>query len=135
MIGKIVVQLLVVKLEMKIMLKYKTPVVYLEIAFFFIGRNHYHYHYYYYYFHYFSFYLFLFSLLLLLLLLFLIIQSQAAFVNCLYVARFTIVHSKTQIKFPLLFAYLIFFSRKSFSSSFLFFIPIVNVFSDLFSLF
>jgi len=34
--------------------------------------------------------------------LFLIIQSQAAFVNCLYVARFTIVHSKTQIKFPLL---------------------------------
>ena len=31
-----------------------------------------------------------------------IIQSQAAFVNCLYVARFTIVHSKTQIKFPLL---------------------------------
>ena len=33
---------------------------------------------------------------------FLIIQSQAAFVKCLYVARFTIVHSKTQIKFPLL---------------------------------
>ena len=32
-----------------------------------------------------------------------IIQSQAAFVNCLYVARFTIVHSKTQIKFPLLY--------------------------------
>ena len=31
-----------------------------------------------------------------------IIQSQAAFVNCQYVARFTIVHSKTQIKFPLL---------------------------------
>ena len=31
-----------------------------------------------------------------------IIQSQAAFVNCLYIARFTIVHSKTQIKFPLL---------------------------------
>ena len=30
---------------------------------------------------------------------FLIIQSQAAFLNCLYVARFTIVHSKTQIKF------------------------------------
>ena len=27
-----------------------------------------------------------------------IIQSQAAFVNCLYVAIFTIVHSKTQIK-------------------------------------
>ena len=47
-------------------------------------------------------------LLLLLLLLFcfvlffLIIQSQAAFVNCLYVARLTIVHSKTQIKFALL---------------------------------
>ena len=33
---------------------------------------------------------------------FLIIQSQAEFVNCLYVARFPIVHSKTQIKFPLL---------------------------------
>ena len=31
-----------------------------------------------------------------------IIQSQAAFVNCLYVARFTIARSKTQIKFPLL---------------------------------
>ena len=31
---------------------------------------------------------------------FLIIQSQAAFVSCLYVARFTIVHSKTHIKFP-----------------------------------
>ena len=29
---------------------------------------------------------------------FLIIQSQAAFVNCLQVARFTIVHSKTQTK-------------------------------------
>ena len=28
---------------------------------------------------------------------FLIIQSQAEFVNCLYVARFAIVHSKTQI--------------------------------------
>ena len=33
---------------------------------------------------------------------FFIIQSQAAFVNCLYVARFTVVYSKTQIKFPLL---------------------------------
>ena len=33
---------------------------------------------------------------------FLIIQSQAAFVNYLYVARFTIIHSKTQIKCPLL---------------------------------
>ena len=31
---------------------------------------------------------------------FLIIQSQAAFVNCLFVARFTIIHSKTRIKFP-----------------------------------
>ena len=40
--------------------------------------------------------MFFFSFLLL------IIQSQAAFVNCHYVARFTIVHSKTQIKFPLL---------------------------------
>ena len=34
--------------------------------------------------------------------LFWIIQYQAAFVNCLYVARFTIVHSETQIMFPLL---------------------------------
>ena len=33
---------------------------------------------------------------------FLIIRSQAAFINCLYMARFTIVHSKTQIKFPIL---------------------------------
>ena len=33
---------------------------------------------------------------------FLIIQSQAAFVNCLYVARFTIVHSKRKIKSLLL---------------------------------
>ena len=32
----------------------------------------------------------------------LIIQSQAAFVNYLYVARFTIVHSKKQVKLPLL---------------------------------
>ena len=38
---------------------------------------------------------------------FLIIQSQAAFVNCLYVARFTIVHSKTQIKFPLLLLFIL----------------------------
>ena len=30
-----------------------------------------------------------------------IIQSQAVFVNYQYVARFTVVHSKTQIKFPL----------------------------------
>ena len=48
----------------------------------------------------FSFFLFLF--LFLFLFFFGIIQSQTAFVNCLYVARFTIVHSKTQIKFPLL---------------------------------
>ena len=40
--------------------------------------------------------------LFLLFVFFLTIQSQAVFVNCLYVARFTIVHSKTQIKFPLL---------------------------------
>ena len=33
---------------------------------------------------------------------FFIIHSQAAFVNCLYVAKFTIVHSKPLIKFPLL---------------------------------
>ena len=38
-----------------------------------------------------------------------IIQSQTAFVNCLYVARFTIVHSKTQIKFPLLLLLLLFY--------------------------
>ena len=38
---------------------------------------------------------------------FLIIQSQAAFLNCLYVARFTIVHSKTLIKFPLLCPFLV----------------------------
>ena len=37
---------------------------------------------------------------------FLIIQSQAAFVNCLYIARFSkFVHSKTQIKFPLFYYY------------------------------
>ena len=36
---------------------------------------------------------------------FLIILSQAALVNCLYITRFTIVHSKTQIKFPLLLYY------------------------------
>ena len=68
MIGKIVVQLLIVKLEMivKIKLKYKTPVVYLEMAFFFIARNHYRYHYYIIIFIIFSFYLFLSSFLLLL---------------------------------------------------------------------
>ena len=42
-----------------------------------------------------------FCLFLFLFFFFLIIQSQAGFVNCLYVARFTIVRSKTQIKFPL----------------------------------
>ena len=45
---------------------------------------------------------FLFFVFVLFFVLFLIIQSQAAFVNCLYIARFTIVHSKRQIKFPLL---------------------------------
>ena len=54
----------------------------------------------------FVFVVFVFVLFLLFLFLFFffleIIQSQAAFVNCQYVARFTIVHSKTQIKFPLL---------------------------------
>ena len=44
----------------------------------------------------------LFVCLFFVIIIFLIIQSQAAFVNCLYVARFTIVHYKTQIKFPLL---------------------------------
>ena len=44
-------------------------------------------------------------LLLLLFCFFLIIQSQAAFVNCLCVARLTIVHSKTQIKLPLNYYY------------------------------
>ena len=47
----------------------------------------------------FSFFFFCFCLVLFLFLFvffFLTIQSQAAFVNCLYVARFTIVHSKTQ---------------------------------------
>ena len=64
-------------------LKYKTPVVYLEIAFFFIGRNHYHYHYYYYYFHYF-FPFMLFSLLLLLLLLLLLILLLLLFVYLIF---------------------------------------------------
>ena len=50
---------------------------------------------------YFCFVLFLF------LFFFLIIQFQAAFLNYLYIARFTIVHSKTQIKFPLLFIIII----------------------------
>ena len=50
----------------------------------------------------FVFVLFLFLFFLFVSFFFLIIQSQAAFVNCLYVARFTIVHSKTQIKFALL---------------------------------
>ena len=52
---------------------------------------------------------FVFVLFLFVLFFLLIIQSQAAFVNCLYVARFTIVHSKTQIKFPLLLLLLYFF--------------------------
>ena len=38
---------------------------------------------------------YLFSFLVIVFFFFLIIQSQAAFVNCLYVERFTIVHSKT----------------------------------------
>ena len=55
-------------------------------------------HYYYYYYYYYYYFFFLICLLLLLLLLFfLIIQSQAAFVYCLYVARFTIVHSNSFI--------------------------------------
>ena len=45
---------------------------------------------------------FFFWLLFCLVFFFLIIQSQVAFVNCRYVARFTIVHSKTQISDPLL---------------------------------
>ena len=52
-------------------------------------------------FDFFSF-LFFFLLLFCFVLFFLIIQSQAAFVNCLHVVRFTIVHSKTQIFFELL---------------------------------
>ena len=36
------------------------------------------------------------------------IQSKAVVVNCLYVTRFTIVHSKTHIKFPLLLLLLLF---------------------------
>ena len=48
-----------------------------------------------------------FSFLSLSLFFFYIIQSQAAFVKCLQVARFTILHSKTQIKFPLLLLWLI----------------------------
>ena len=51
----------------------------------------------------FDFVLFCFLLfIIIIIIIFLIIQSQAAFVNCLYVVRFTIVHSKTKIKFPLL---------------------------------
>ena len=46
---------------------------------------------------------------------FLIIQSQAAFLNCLHVARFTIVHSKTQIKFPLLLLYFFYGNDRFFS--------------------
>ena len=42
------------------------------------------------------------TIIIIFIIIIIIIQSQAAFVNCLYVARLTIVHSKTQIKFPLL---------------------------------
>ena len=51
-----------------------------------------------------SFFFFVFFALFLFLFffVFLTIQSQAAFVNCLHIASFTIVHSKTEIKFPLL---------------------------------
>lgn len=55
----------------------------------------------------FIFFLFFCCLLVLICLFFLITQSQAAFLNCLYIARFTIVHSKTQIKFPLFFLLLL----------------------------
>ena len=48
------------------------------------------------------FYIFAFVLFCLFVFFFFIIQSQAEFVNCLYVARFTIVHSKAQTKFLLL---------------------------------
>ena len=45
-------------------------------------------------------------------------QSQAVFVNCLYVARFTIcVHSKTQIKFPFNYLLLLFLSEFLFGKS------------------
>ena len=50
----------------------------------------------------FDFFSFLFIFLSFFLFFLWIIQSQAAFVNCLYIARVTILHSKTQIKFPLL---------------------------------
>ena len=54
-------------------------------------------------FFFFAFVLFCFVLFLFCFVFFLlIIQSQAASVNYLYVARFTIVHSKKQIKLPLL---------------------------------
>ena len=45
-----------------------------------------------------------------------IIQSQAAFVNCLYITRFTIVHSKTQNKVSniiiIYFIFLFFYQEK-----------------------
>ena len=50
----------------------------------------------------FIFFCFCFCFFFLVCFFFLIIQSQVAFVNCLYVARFTIVPSKTQKKIPLL---------------------------------
>ena len=47
-----------------------------------------------------------------------IIQSQAAFVNCLYITRFTIVHSKTQNKVSniiiIIFFFLLFFYQEKF---------------------
>ena len=54
-------------------------------------------HYYYYYYYYFLICLLLLLSLFIFFLFFLIIQSQAAFVYCLYVARFTIVHSNSFI--------------------------------------
>ena len=68
----------------------------------------------YYYFYFFIFFAFCFCFFF-----FLIIQSRAACVNCLYVARFTIiVHSKTQIKFRLILLLLLALTlrRQSFSS-------------------
>ena len=68
------------------------------------GLMHFLFFFYYYFYYYFFWILFCFVFVVCLFVCFFfsIIQSQAAFVNCLYVARFTIVHSKTQIKFPLL---------------------------------
>ena len=62
----------------------------------------------------FFFFFFLFLILFCFVLFLWIIQSQAAFVNRLYVPRFIIVHSKTQKKFPLLllFCLLLLFMEK-----------------------